>query len=257
MIPLDRSLTVLTDGEPLSFSGRIRLRGQDELTLFPSLFTLDLWNLPEEGTLRISRCKSIAVNHGESCLVSGTVSDVYRRAVPEGILTTVSVSLGLNLWEAQVSLTVPAGTAVSETIRQILEASGTGIPLLAFPADDPVSSRGQSFFGRAAECVASALSAVNSRAMLTPSGLMVVPASGLPETVRISDQDLMDAPAFVSGGSLMILPCTVAGWRTGQTVEVEYKNIHARGIVTARSVDADTGSGAWKCELIIKMPPLL
>ena len=121
MILTDRSLNVLTDGEPLPFSGRIRLRGRDELSLFPALFTLDLWNLPEEAALRISRCRSIAVNHGESCLVSGTVSDVYRRAVPEGILTTVSVSLGLNLWEAYVSLIVPAGTAVSDTVRQILE----------------------------------------------------------------------------------------------------------------------------------------
>ena len=51
----------------------------------------------------------------------------------------------------------------------------------------------------------------------------------------------------------MILPCTVAGWRPGQTVEVEYKNIHARGIVTARCVDADTGSGAWKCELLAEV----
>ena len=51
----------------------------------------------------------------------------------------------------------------------------------------------------------------------------------------------------------MILPCTVAGWRPGQTVEVEYKNIHARGIVTARIVDADTGSGAWKCELLAEV----
>ena len=71
--------------------------------------------------------------------------------------------------------------------------------------------------------------------------------------LRITDQDLMDAPAFVSGGSMMILPCTVAGWRPGETVEVEYKNIHARGIVTARSVNADTGSGAWKCELLAEV----
>ena len=59
MIPLDRSLTVLTDGEPLSFSGRIRLRGQDELSLFPALFTLDLWNLPEEAALRISELRKL------------------------------------------------------------------------------------------------------------------------------------------------------------------------------------------------------
>ena len=51
----------------------------------------------------------------------------------------------------------------------------------------------------------------------------------------------------------MILSCTVAGWRPGQTVEVEYKNIHARGIVSSRSVDADTGTGPWKCEMMCEV----
>ena len=250
---ITRLLTVATDGEPLSFSGRIRLRGEDELSLFPALFTLELWNLPEEAALRISRCRTIAVSHGDACLVSGTVSDVYRRAVPEGILASVSISLGLNLWESTVSLTVPAGTAVSETVRGILEASGTGIPLLAFPEEDPVSIRSQSFFGRASEFIAIVLSAALCRAMLTPSGLMVVPSSGLPEVIRITEKDLLDVPAFASGGSVMILPVTVSGWRPGQTVEVEYKNIHARGVVTTRSVDADTASGPWKCELMAEV----
>ena len=33
MNPIVRSLIVATDGDPLSFSGRIRLRGRDELSL--------------------------------------------------------------------------------------------------------------------------------------------------------------------------------------------------------------------------------
>ena len=94
--------------------------------------------------------------------------------------------------------------------------------------------------------------------MLTPSGLMAVPVSGLPEAVRITEADLTDAPAFVGGSlhgvpSMMVLSATVAGWRPGQTVEVEYKNIRALGIVKERSVDADTGDGAWKCELLVEV----
>ena len=253
MIVANRSLTVTADGEQLIFSGRIRLRGKDELSLFPALFTLELWNLPEESALRISRCRSITVSHEDACLVSGSVSDVYRHATPEGILTSVSISLGLDLWESIISLNVPAETTISDTVRQILIASGTSIQLLSFPETDPISIRGQSFFGRAAESITSVLSTVNSRAMLTPSGLMVVPEAGLPEAVRVTEKDLLDTPVFPSGGSLMILSCTVAGWRPGQTVEVEYKNIHARGIVIARSVDADTASGPWKCEMIAEV----
>ena len=83
MNTVNRMLTVTADGEPLSFSGRARLSGQDGLSLFPALFTLELWNLPDEAALRLFRCREIAVSRGESCLLSGAVSDVYRR--PDGL----------------------------------------------------------------------------------------------------------------------------------------------------------------------------
>ncbi len=255
---LDRSLTVTLDGEPFSFSGRMRLQGKDDLSLFPALFTLELWNLPDELFLRLSRCRDITVSHGDACLVSGRVWDVFRQGTEEGILTSVSISIGLELWESVVSLAVPAGRLLSDAIRQILTASGTGIPLLSGPDPDPVLSRGLSFFGRASGCIVSVLSAASCRAMLTPSGLMVVPTRGLPDAVNISETDLTDAPAFTGGVqrgsfSLMILSAAVSGWRPGQTAEVDYKDIHARGIITERSVDADTASGAWKCEMIVEL----
>ena len=271
----DRSLAVTVDGEPLSFSGRMRLRGKDGLSLFPALFTLELWNLPEELYLRLFRCREISVSHGDACLVSGRVWDVYRRGTEAGILTSVSVSIGLDLWESVVSLAVPAGTPLSDAVRQILAASGTGIPLLSFPSPDPAFSRGCSFFGRASECISTALltqlptscllpptsylpTPASPRAMLTPSGLMVVPAGGLSEAVSISETDLTDAPAFAGSDlhgspSLMILSVSVSGWRPGQAVEVDFRDVHARGVVTERSVDADTASGAWKCEMIVEL----
>ena len=255
---LNRSLTVTLDGEPLSFSGRMHLEGKVTLSLFPALFTLEFWNLPEEMFLRLSRCREISVSHEDACLVSGRVWDVFRQGTEEGILTSVSVSIGLELWESVVSVAVPAGTALSDAVRRILDASGTGIPLLSGPDPDPVLSRGLSFFGRASECIASALSAASCRAMLTPSGVMVVSANGLSEGVHISDADLTDAPAFTGGSlhgspSLMILSAAVSGWRPGQTAEVDYKDIHARGIITERSVDADTATGSWKCEMVVEL----
>lgn len=255
---LDRSLTVTMDGEPLSFSGRMRLRGKDALSLFPALFTLEFWNLPEELFLRLSRCRDISVSHYDACLVSGRVWDVYRRGSEEGIQTSVSISIGLELWESVVSLAVPAGSSLSEAVCQILVASGTGIPLLADLENDSTLVRTQSFFGRASECIDSILSAVSARAMITPSGLMIVPAGGLPEAVHISETDLTDVPAFAGGSlhgasSLMILSAAVSGWRPGQTVDVEYPGVHARGIITERSVDADTASGPWKSEMIVEL----
>ena len=278
---LNRSLTVTLDSEPFPFSGRMHLRGKDDLSLFPALFTLELWNLPEELFLRLSRCREIAVSHGDACLVFGRVSDVFRHPDQDGILTTAAISLGLDLWESVVSLTVPAGTTLSDTVRQILSASGTGIPLLAFPEQGDgfarstdvelrnrprrsVLPRGLSLFGRAAECIATVLtchferSEESPRAMLTPSGLMIVPPGGLPEAVQISDADLTDAVVFAGGSihgsrQLAVLSVSVSGWRPGQTVEVRQGSVSFRGIIISRSVDADTASGPWKSEMIVEV----
>ena len=115
---INRSLTVMLDGEPFSFSGRMRLRGEDELSLFQALFTLELWNLPEEYFLRLFRARRISVSHGDACLVSGTISDVFRHPAPEGVLTTVAISLGLDLWE---SFLYYSSTLYSEPGPEIME----------------------------------------------------------------------------------------------------------------------------------------
>ena len=94
--------------------------------------------------------------------------------------------------------------------------------------------------------------------MLTPSGLMVVPPSGLPEAVQITENDLTDTVAFAGGiqrgtKQLAILSAAVSGWRPGQTVEVRQGSVSIRGIIVSRSVDADTASGPWKSEMIVEV----
>ena len=252
----DRSFSFVADGRPFSFSGRVRLEGKDDLSLYPSLFLLELWNLPEESFLLLSRTKKLSVSHAGACLVSGQVSDVFRREIPDGTLTSVAVSSGLELWETPVSLTVPAGTSVSESVRSIFLESGIGISLLNDPAPDDFSLRPAVFFGRAAECVTAALSAAKCRPVLTPSGILAVPEGGLPASYRLTEEDLQEEPSFVGGsahGALtrMVLVTRLAGWRPGQSIEVNCGNIHATGIISERGIDADTASGAWKSELIV------
>ena len=138
---LNRSLTVLADGDVISGFRRARLTGHDSLGLYPMPFVLRLWNLAEADYLLLCSAKVLSVRSGDSVLASGTVSDVCRRAVPEGRVTEAVFAAGLNLWEAPVSLSVEAGTSVSETVRRILAESGTGISLLSFPVADPVRSR--------------------------------------------------------------------------------------------------------------------
>ncbi len=128
-----RKLTVLTDGTPLAAECRFHLSGTARTGLYPCLFLLECRNLPDPEVYRLRNTKELSVLREDSCLASGRVSDVFRQTVPEGTVTAVAFSPGLSLWEAEISLTVPAGISVSVTVRRLLEASGTGIRLLSFP----------------------------------------------------------------------------------------------------------------------------
>ena len=124
---MERSLTILADGEPVTGYARAMLLGNERLGLYPSLFMLHLWNVGEEDYLALSRCREVTVKHEDVVLVSGTMSDAFRSRGKSGTEAHIAIAPGLKLWEAPVSLSVESGVTVSETIRQLLEASGTGI----------------------------------------------------------------------------------------------------------------------------------
>ena len=248
---LFRSLTVLADGEQVTGFCYARLTGREALGLLPLPYTLRLLNLPDSGTGLLYAARNLSVLRDGSLLAWGRVSAVLRRTVPEGKLTEVVFSPGLPLWEAPVSLSVEAGVSVSETLRRILAASGMGISLLAFPGPDPVRTRGQAFYGRAAECAEEALSAVPARACLSPAGLRVIPAEGLPVSLYLTDRDLIDAPSFTDGQ--MILRTTVTGWPVGERISVKWKDGSAEGLVTERRMDIDTLNGKWESMLLISL----
>ena len=186
MPDITRTLTITADGSPVTGFNHARLTGADSIGLEPMPFTMRLWNLSNSDYYMLSAAKRISVLHGDSVLAAGNISDVCRHSVLEGRITEVVFSAGLSLWEAPVSLSVETGVSVSETVRRILSASGTGIPLLSFPGADPIRTRGQAFFGRAAECIAEALSAAGARGYLTDAGLCVIPASGLPVSMALT-----------------------------------------------------------------------
>ena len=252
MTDLSRTLTVLADGEELSSFSHARLTGRDAAGLYPMPFTLRLWNLSDDGYYRIEAAKTLSVLHEDSVLASGRITDACRRNVPEGTLTEIVFSAGIGLWESRVSLSVEAGVSVSETVRRILAASGTGISLLSFPGKDPVRSRGQAFFGRAAECVEEALSAAGARGYLVPAGLCVIPSSGLPVSLELTEEDLPDPPVRV-GSKYLLLRTKVTGWPLGKQASVTWKGQTAEGLVTERSVDADNQEGKWQSELLLQL----
>ena len=249
---IDRTLTILADGEPVIGYARARLLGTERLGLYPSLFMLHLWNVAEEDYLQLSRSREVTVMHEDVVLVSGSVSDAFRSRGESGTEARVAIAPGLKLWEAPVSLDVEAGVTVSETVRQLLEASGTGIQLLSFPGADPATTRGQAFYGRAAECIEEALGKAGARCCLVPSGLCVVPKEGLPVSMVLTEEDLTDVPSFNCGGD-MVLRTGPAGWTLGKNVEVRYGETVNQGLISERLLNLDTGDGAWRVELIVEL----
>jgi hypothetical protein len=247
---IERMLTILADGEPVSGYARARLIGAERLGLYPSLFMLHLWNMAEEDYLALSRSKEVTVKHEDVVLVSGTVSDAFRSRGKSGTEAHIAIAPGLKLWEVLVSLDVEADVTVSETVRRLLEASGTGIQLLSFPGEDPATTRGQAFFGRSAECIEEALGKAGARCCLVSSGLCVIPREGLPVSMILTEEDLTDVPSFNCGGD-MVLRTGPVGWTLGKGVEVRYGEAVNRGLISEQLLSLDTGDGPWRVELVV------
>jgi len=252
MESFDRSLDIFVDGEPLADFGRVYLSGREAVGLYPMPYTLRFWNLSEDQYLLLSRASYLSVEHEGSVLAAGDVADVFRYIVEEGTVTVVCFSLGLRLWETPVSLSLEAGLSVSETVRQILSASGTGISLLTYTGSDPLFLRGQALFGRAAESLVYSLSAARARGYLVPAGLCVLPESDQSVSMVISEEDMMTDPEFPSG-DIAVLRLKVIGWLIGKKVEVRWQERKLTGIVVERLIEADNASGPWYSEILLEV----
>jgi hypothetical protein len=177
------------------------------------------------------------------------------------------------LWNAEVCVSCPAGTSISEDVRAILEASGTGIQPLSFPGEDPQPLRGRAYVGRAAEAITQALSHCNgigsddapsintsstaacARGFLTPAGLQVIPKDPLPASLHLTEADLIDRPVFADSGRKMILSTNVVGFQPGDEMTLSFAGTTTKGLIVSRLVDADSYTGPWKTELLIKIHP--
>ena len=248
-----RDLQVFLDGEPFRQGTGFRLIGRVALNLYPDLFVLQCRNLPKEGIFQLQNSRRISVLSNGSCPASGQLSDVYTRTVPEGTVTVAAFSLGLDLWNAEVSVSCPAGTSISEDVRAILEVSGTGIQLLSIPGEDPQPLRGRAYVGKAAEAIASALSQASARGFLTPAGLQVIPMDPLPASLHLTEADLTDRPVFADSGRKMILSTNVVGFQPGDEMTLSFEGTKSKGLIVSRLVDADSYAGPWKTELLIEI----
>ena len=248
-----RDFHVLLDGESFTQGTGFRLIGRVDLNLYPDLFVLQCRNLPKEGIFQLQNSRQISVLSNGSCLASGQLSDVYIQTVPEGTVTVAAFSLGLPLWNAEISVSCMAGTSISDDVRAILEASGTGIQLLSFPGEDPQPLRGRAYAGKAAEAITSALSQAGARGFLTPAGLQVIPMDPLPASLHLTEADLTDRPVFADSGRKMILSTNVVGFQPGDEITLSFEGTNTKGLIVSRLVDADSYAGPWRTQLLVEL----
>ena len=126
-----RSLSVHVENESVGEGCRLHLRARSVMSLCPPLCFLTLRSISDTALSCLQNGKNISVSAGISLLAFGEITDVIQQQTDEDSLTVVSFAPGLSLWEATVSLSVPAGLSVSNTIRQILAATGTGCSLIS------------------------------------------------------------------------------------------------------------------------------
>ena len=248
-----RDFHVLLDGEPFRQGTGFRLSGRVDLNLYPDLFLLQCRNLPKEGIYQLQNARQISVLSNGSCLASGQISDVYTQTVPEGTVTFAAFSFGLDLWNADVCVSCPAGAFISDDVRVILEASGTGIQLLSFPGEDPQPLRGRAYIGKAAEAIISALSQAGARGFLTPAGLQVIPKDPLPASLHLTEADLTDRHVFADSGRKMILSTNVVGFQPGDEMTLSFEGTTTKGLIVSRLVDADSYAGPWRTQLLVEL----
>ena len=158
-------------------------------------------------------------------------------------------SPGLTLWESSVSLSLSAGIRLSDAVRQILKASGTGIQLVGFTGREMAFSRGQAFFGRAASALESLAAAADAFPWLSPAGLVLTGRSDRTVTLYLPADHLLSAPT--AADHRILLSTAMVGWPSGAYVRYAWPGSAGEGRILSRSLDADNESGPWKSELMV------
>ena len=190
----DRGFVILADNQPVPAAGfHLRLTGHHTQSLFPDLFVLRFWNPSEAILWQLRNAHFLEVSHGETPLASGEIADLTQETTPEGELLTVSFALGLSFRASFVSLSVPAGVTVADTVRMLLSAAGSSFQLLNEPESNPVFARPQAFHGRLSDAIEGVLSACDAVPYLVPSGIALNARAAAPVDIYI-DMDTVSGP---------------------------------------------------------------
>ena len=245
-----RNLQVYADGNAIAAGCRLRLSGSESLSLHPGFFQLTVRNLSSTSASLLAEAKRLEVRSGATILASGEITDAHTHFNQGNQLTEIAFASGLSLWESAVSLYLPADTTVSETVKELLAASGAGVPLTAFTGTDHTFSRPQAFFGRTVTALGHLAAAAEADAWLSPAGLVFSGKADRKVAVILTEKDLLSAPTAAEG--CVILTTSMTGWPAGAFLRYTYKGITGEGRILKRTIEADNTEGPWRSVLVIQ-----
>ena len=242
-----RDLHLFADDTEIGQGCRMRLALREEFSLMPQLFHLEIENLSESSAEKLANCREMAVRSNGSVLAMGDSIFCCPRWIDGRKVLAVSFSYGFRLWKASVSLSLAAGMKISDTIREVLQASGTGIPMAGYTARDFALTWPQAFFGRACETLERLADSVDGRIGLTPAGVCVIGTGEQTPTVVMPEDRLLSEPIFLK--DRVILKTGIVGWPLGTGVRFRWKGADYQGVMMSRMLDLDNAGGSWESQL--------
>ena len=227
------------------------LNARQSLTLRPALHHLDVYDLSESSIALLSGTSQVRVISGMSILSAGEMTETYTRPVSGRNLTSIVFSPGLSIWQSSVSLSLSSGLKVSDTIRALLSASETQIPLAAYVAPDPVLSRPQAFFGRTCDALTCLAETADADIFISSAGVCVSGRQVRDPQAVLPEKKLLSEP--VRTGSRLIVNTAMMGWLPGMVIQVKWKGTIQTGRIVSALIQADNVSGPWKSELELEL----
>jgi len=242
-----RDLHLFADDTEIGQGCRMRLTLREEFSLMPQLFHLEIENISESSAEMLANCREMAVRRNGSVLAVGDSIFCCPRWIDGRKVLAVSFSYGFRLWKASVSMSLAAGMKISDTIREVLKASGTGIEMAGYTAKDFALTRPQAFFGRACEALERLADSVDGRAGLTPAGVCVIGAGEQTPTVVMPEDGLLSEPIFLK--DRVILKTGIVGWPLGTCVRFRWNGADYQGVMMSRMLDLDNAGGSWESQI--------
>ena len=244
---IERDLHLLADDTEIGQGCRMRVALREEFSLMPQLFHLEIENLSDSSAEMLANCREMAVRSNGSVLAMGDSIFCCPRWIDGRKVLSVSFSYGFRLWKASVSISLAAGMKISDTIREVLKASGTGIQMAGYTAEDFSLTRPQAFFGRVCEALERLADSVGGRIGLTSAGVCVIGMREATPTVMMPEDELLSEPVFLK--DRMILKTGIVGWPLGTCVRFRWNGTDYQGVMMSRMLDLDNAGRSWESQI--------